>query len=125
VVVLAWICALFFALCGIGLVVAGFYAGGGGLVFGVAIGVFVAAGSIPFIRSARRMKKVLDSEPLDEDGRRSRRRTIQGILGFYALSCISALLLPLPGLVRVLIVIVTLLVAPLVLIGEVDKPKRR
>jgi len=125
VVVLAWVCALFFALCGFGLIVAGVYAGGGGLGVGVGLGVVVAGGSIPFVRAARRMNKVRREEPVTEAERRSGRRKVRAILGFYAACGLSAVLSPGPGIVRVISVIAMVLVVPLVLIREFDHAKRQ
>jgi hypothetical protein len=125
VVALAWVCALFLAVCGIGLVVAGFYAGVGGLVVGVVLGLFVGAGSVPFIRAARRMHRALEAEPLDNDVRRSRRQKIRAILGFSAVSCLLVLVLPAPGAVRVIGVVTVLLVVPVVLVVEFDATTRR
>ena len=124
-VVLAWICALLFALCGAGLVVAGLSTSGGALVVLVILGVVVGCGSVPFVRSARRMRKALKAEPLDDTARSSRRHKTWAILSYCAVSAASALFLPLPGVVRAVGVITSVLVAPLLLMSEFDKPKRR
>jgi hypothetical protein len=125
VVVLAWICALFFALCGSGLIVSGVYAGGSAGAVGIGLGVVVACGSIPFIRAARRMRKVLREEPVAKAERSSRRGKVRAIVGFYVACGLSALLLPGPGAVRVIEVIAIVLVVPVVLIGVFDTAKRR
>jgi len=125
VVVLAWICAAFFALCGAGLVVSGFYASGAATAIAVLLGVVVASGSVPFIRSARRMRKTLKTAPLDDAARASRRHKIKSILGFYVVLIVSNLVLPVPGVLRGVMVISAVLVVPLVLIAEFDSVKRR
>lgn len=122
---LAWVCALFFALCGSGLVVAGVYAGGSASTIGIGLGVIVACGSIPFLRAARRMNRKLREEPVTDAERRSRRRKVRAILGFYAACGLSAVLGPGPGSVRVIAVIAMVLVVPLVLISEFDHAKRQ
>jgi multisubunit Na+/H+ antiporter MnhB subunit len=125
VVVLAWVCAVCLALCGSGLIVAGFYAGGGGLVLGVGLGVVVVGGSIPFVRAARRMNEARRDEPVTEAERRSRRRKVRAILGFYAACGLSAVLGPGWGTVRVIAVIAMVLVVPVALISEFDHVKRQ
>ena len=125
-VVLAWICALFFALCGSGLIVAGVLAGGiSGLAVGVGLGVVVTGGSIPFVRAARRMGKALQTDPLTEAERSSRRHKVRAILGLYVVGGVSAALFPAAGAVRVIAVIATVLVVPLGLISAFDNAKRQ
>jgi hypothetical protein len=125
VVVLAWVCALFFALCGSALVVSGVLAGGISGLVGVGLGVVVTAGSIPFVRAARRMNNALQREPVAEAERSSRRHKVRAILGFYGACALSAVLFPAPGAVRVIAVIAAVLVVPLVLISAFDSPKRQ
>lgn len=123
-VVLAWICALFFALCGSGLIVAGVGAGGlGGLVVGVGLGAVVTCGSIPFVRAARRMGKARHGQWLTEAERISRRHKVRAILGSCVVGCLSVALFPAPSAVRVIAVICTVLVGPLVLLSEFDNAK--
>jgi hypothetical protein len=125
VVVVAWICALFFALCGSALVASGVYEGGSAGVIGVGLGLAVCGGSIPFIRAARRMGTSLREEPVTEAERRTRRRKARAILRFYAGCVLSVVLLPAPATVRVIAVVGVVLVVPLVLIGEFDNAKRQ
>jgi hypothetical protein len=126
VVVLAWICASFFALCGSALIVSGVLTGGiSGLVIGVGLGIVVAAGSIPFVRAARRMNRALRNEPVAEAERSLRRHKVRAILGFYAVCALSEVLFPAPRAVRLIAVIATVLVVPLVLISAFDSAKRQ
>jgi hypothetical protein len=89
------------------------------------LGVVVAGGSIPFVRAARRINKVRREEAVTEAERRSRRRKVRAILGFYAACGLSAVLGPGPAAVRVIAVIAMVLVIPLALISEFDHAKRQ
>jgi hypothetical protein len=66
------------------------------------------------------MDKILRGQPVAEGERRSRRSKVRAILGFYVACALSAALFPAPGAVRVIAVIATVLVVPLVLISEFD-----
>jgi len=105
--------------------VSGVYTGGSAGALGIGLGVVVACGSIPFIRAARRMRKVLREEPVTNAERSSRRVKVRAIVGFYVACGLSALLLPGPGAVRAIEVIAIVLVVPVVLIGVFDTAKRR
>jgi hypothetical protein len=71
------------------------------------------------------MRRSLEAEPLDEEQRKSRRRKIRTIVAFYAVAALSALALPMPGAVRVIVVLISVLVVPIILVSEFDVVKRR
>jgi len=128
-VVLARVMAAFFAICGITIAAECLFSGSGFevAIIGTIFGAIIASGAVPFLRAARRMKRDLADHPLTPERRRSRRRTLAAVVAFCAITAASAIVLPMPGGLGpvVVMLIAIVLVLPLLLIDAVDPTKRK
>ena len=123
--------AIFGALlagCGVGLVALGigmlFESNSAGVV-GVICGLPACYGSYLFWRAALRVRRDLHDRPPSLQQQRSRRRKVGALLGYTAATIAGVFTLPMPGLIRVLTVVATLIVVPVILAAEFEPPKRR
>jgi hypothetical protein len=128
VVVLFWIFGALLASCGLGLVGLGTAmlaeSNEAGAV-GVLCGPPVCFGAYLFARAAVRARRDLHEHPLSEPQRRSRRTKLRFLVGYTASLIIGAIALPVPGTLRVIMVIAALLVVPPILALEFEPAKKR
>jgi hypothetical protein len=128
-VALFMLVAAAFAACGLGLVglgivlaVEGTVAGG---LIGAGCGVVIAYGAYLFGRAAIRIRYQLHAEPLTPVQTKARRSNVEHVLGYIAIIVIAELLLPVSTGVRVIAIIGALLLAPSLLVVDLEPPKRR
>ena len=127
VVVLFAIFGALLASCGVGLVAVGtgmLVEGNAAGVVGVLCGLPACYGGYLFWRAAVRIRRDLHEHPLNWQQQRSRRGKIRFLLGYTVVSIVGSLTLPVPGLVRVLMVVAALVVVPVILAGQFEPAKR-
>jgi len=85
----------------------------------------IAYGAYLFGRAAIRIRYQLHAEPLTPVQTKARRSNVEHVLGYIAIIVIAELLLPVSTGVRVIAIIGALLLAPSLLVVDLEPPKRR
>ncbi len=107
---------------GVGLMVDGSIGAG---AIGAACGLLVSYGGYLFARAAARTRTQLRAHPLTTPERRARRANVKHVLAYTAAVIAGDLVVPLPTGVRVVALIGALLGVPLILVVDLEPPKRR
>lgn len=113
-------CGLGLGALGIGMLVGGNTAG----VVGVLCGLPICYGGYLFGRAAVRVRRDSHEHPLSEQRQRSRQRKVGFFLTYTASLIVGAVTLPVPAVVRAVMVISALLVLPAMLAREFEPAKK-
>ena len=114
-------CGLGLVGVGVGLAVEGSVGAG---ALGLACGLLVSYGGYLFGRAAVRTRRQLHDHPLTPPEARSRRASVKHVLAYTTAVIVGDLVLPVPTGVRVVAAIGALLVVPLILVVDIEPPKR-
>jgi len=109
------------ALVGVGIAMAGSGSAGPGL-FGMGLGLFVTLGGYLLVRAALRMRSA--SGGLSPGERKVRSRATKYAVASALVVIVSVVLLPVPGVVRVVVCVIAVLTLPLGLARDFE-PRRR
>jgi hypothetical protein len=115
------ICAIGLSGLGIGMLIDGNSAG----VVGALCGLPVGYGGYLFWRAAVRVRRDLRDQPPNPEERRSHQATVRFLLGYAASLIIGAFVVPVPGVLRVVMIFAALCVLPLILARKFEPTQKR